>query len=138
MQLQAEHNTKPELAIRRLLFASGLRYRVHRRPVSGLRREADIAFVHDRLAVFIDGCFWHGCEIHGSWPKANAAFWRRKIERNISRDAATKIALEEAGWIVLRIWEHEKPSVAADRIAGILLELRSIGRVAQTHSTEAV
>jgi len=107
-------DTKPELAVRRLLHAHGYRYRVNFRPSAGLRRTADIVFTRRRIAVFIDGCFWHGCPLHGTSPRANAAYWGPKLARNMERDLETTAVLEAQGWLVLRFWEHEPPaSVAA-------------------------
>jgi len=80
------------------------------------RRRVDIAFLSARVAVFVDGCFWHGCPEHATWPASNADFWRQKIETNRRRDADTNAKLERAGWRVVRVWEHEDPSAAASRI----------------------
>jgi DNA mismatch endonuclease (patch repair protein) len=110
------------MAIRSILFAQGLRYRVHARPVPGLRRRADILFSSSRIAVYVDGCFWHGCPIHATWPKQNAGFWKQKIEENRARDIDTNQQLEEAGWIVIRVWEHEDPNDAASRIRKAVLK----------------
>ena len=110
MQSQRVRDTRPELAVRRLLHAAGLRYRVDRPPLPGLRRRADIVHGPSRLAVFIDGCFWHGCPTHGNLPTANAAFWEAKLARNRERDADTDRRLTEAGWEVIRAWEHEDPA----------------------------
>ena len=104
------------MALRRLLHAAGLRYRVDRAPLPGLRRRADIVFGPARVAVYVDGCFWHGCPEHGTRPKANAAWWREKIERTGSRDRETDARLASAGWLVVRVWEHEEPAVVATRI----------------------
>jgi len=112
------------MALRRALHASGLRYRVHRRPVKGVRREADVVFGPTRVAVFVDGCFWHGCPEHATWPKNNAEFWRRKIEGNRARDLDTDARLAEAGWVAVRVWEHEDPAEAAARIAVIVASRR--------------
>ena len=90
--------------------------------MKSIRRRADIAFVGPRVAVFIDGCFWHGCPEHGTWPKANKEFWSAKIKRNKERDADTNKRLEEAGWIVIRVWEHENTEEAADKINKIVKE----------------
>jgi DNA mismatch endonuclease (patch repair protein) len=95
----------------------GLRYRVDLAPIVGLRRRADVVFTRAKVAVFVDGCFWHGCPVHATWPKANAEFWRTKIETNGTRDQDTNRRLIEAGWVVIRVWEHEKPEVAAKTIA---------------------
>jgi len=117
--------TSAEMAIRRELHRRGFRYRVGYKVNSKPRRVADIVFTRYRLAVFIDGCFWHGCPTHGTWPKNNAAFWRDKIEANRQRDYDTNRRLEEAGWHVLRVWEHEAPVEAADRIERRLNELKA-------------
>ena len=109
-------NTAAEVAIRRILFARGLRYRVDHKPVQSLRTKADLAFLGPRVAVYINGCFWHGCPDHGTWPKKNEVFWRRKIEANVARDKRIDAALEATGWMVVRVWEHESPETAADRI----------------------
>jgi DNA mismatch endonuclease (patch repair protein) len=99
-----------------------LRYRVDFAPIAGLRRRADVVFPRLRIAVFWDGCFWHGCPEHGSWPKQNAAWWREKIERNQRRDRETDRRLTDAGWLVLRFWEHEDPEAAASVVAEALSE----------------
>ncbi|MTE18107.1 DNA mismatch endonuclease Vsr [Streptomyces sp. TRM43335] len=127
MSRQRSRDTEVELALRRALHASGLRYRVHRRPVKGVRREADIVFGPARVAVFVDGCFWHGCPQHATWPKNNAEFWRRKIEGNRTRDLDTDARLADAGWAAVRVWEHEDPAEAAARIAALVAERRGGG-----------
>lgn len=109
-------DTRPELALRRELHHRGLRYFVDRAPLVGLRRRADVVFPRQRLAVYVDGCFFHGCPRHGTWPKHNAEFWRDKIETNRARDRDTDARLAAAGWSVIRIWEHEDPAAAADRV----------------------
>lgn len=116
MQANRSRDTQPELLIRSTLHRRGLRFRVDRQPVEGVRRRADLVFPRAHIAVFIDGCFWHGCPEHGTWPKSNATFWREKIKTNQRRDADTDRRLRKAGWEVIRIWEHEEPSKAADRI----------------------
>jgi len=116
MSKQKSRNTGIEMKLRKILHGAGLRYRVHRRPVKGVRREADLVFGPARVAVFVDGCFWHGCPEHATWPKNNADFWREKIETNRRRDADTDARLDEAGWLALRIWEHETAETAADRV----------------------
>jgi DNA mismatch endonuclease (patch repair protein) len=117
MQRQPARDTQVELALRRCLHAAGLRYFVHRRPIPTLRRVADLVFPRSKVAVFVDGCFWHGCPDHGSWPKRNADWWRNKIETNRARDRETDATLEQAGWTVVRVWEHEAVSVASERVA---------------------
>lgn len=126
-RMSATHrrDTQPELAIRRLLHAQGLRYRVAY-PVPGQRRRTiDIAFTRARLAVFVDGCFWHVCPEHGTQPKANAAWWTVKFAANRSRDADTNRALSGQGWLVLRFWEHESATNCAAEIAQTLRALSS-------------
>ncbi|WP_082569794.1 very short patch repair endonuclease [Knoellia sp. Soil729] len=104
---QKTRDTRPEMALRRELFRRGMRYRVNY-PVPGLpRRTIDITFPRQRLAIFVDGCFWHGCPIHGVPPKANAEWWREKIDRNRVRDSETTQLLTEHAWRVLRVWEHD-------------------------------
>ena len=115
MKSNRGRDTKPEVAVRQLLHAAGLRYRVDFAPLGG-RRRADIVFTRKRTAVFIDGCFWHGCPEHGTLPKRNAEYWLPKLRRNIERDRETDAALEAAGWTVLRFWEHEAPTTVANTI----------------------
>ncbi|WIV62016.1 very short patch repair endonuclease [Amycolatopsis nalaikhensis] len=124
MSKQKSRNTGIEMALRQVLHRAGFRYRVHRRPIKGVRREADLVFGPARVAVFVDGCFWHGCPEHATWPKNNADFWRDKIETNRKRDADTDARLQEAGWLPLRIWEHETVDVAADRVITAVRERR--------------
>ncbi len=109
-------DTKPELLIRRLVHASGLRYRVATKPLPGMRRTADMVFRPVRIAVFVDGCFWHGCPAHFVPPKTNPGYWRTKIDGNMQRDRDTDSRLEEAGWLVLRFWEHQDPAECADAV----------------------
>lgn len=117
MQLQRERDTAPEMALRRELHRRGLRYRVDQPIVVGTRRRADIVFSTARVAVFVDGCFWHGCRWHGRREHAiNGSYWREKIAGNRNRDKDTDRRLRSAGWTVVRIWEHADPVVAADRI----------------------
>ncbi len=108
-----QKGTGAEVALRRELFRNGLRYRVDFKVLDKPRRVADIAFPGLKIAVFVDGCFWHGCPEHATWPKQNADFWRQKIEMNRLRDADTNARLHSTGWTVLRFWEHESPTVAA-------------------------
>ncbi|MFH8792374.1 very short patch repair endonuclease [Streptomyces sp. NPDC017941] len=117
MRRQASKDTAAELAIRRLLHGAGLRYRVEY-PVPGMaRRRIDVAFTRAKVAVLIDGCFWHGCPEHATSPKANAEWWRTKLDRNMTRDAETTAHLVAQGWTVLRFWEHESPTSVAERVA---------------------
>lgn len=113
MQAIRSRDTKPEMAVRRLLHAQGYRYRVHYAPVPGVRRRADIVFTRARVAVFIDGCFWHDCPDHGHAVEANADYWSPKLRRTVERDRETNEVLGAAGWLVLRFWEHSSaPGVA--------------------------
>jgi DNA mismatch endonuclease, patch repair protein len=117
MESTRRRDTAAEKALRAILFRKGFRYRVDLAPLPRLRRRADLVFTRQKVAVYVDGCFWHGCPIHATWPKANAEFWRNKIEANRRRDEDTNRRLEEAGWTVVRIWEHEPPEEAAERVA---------------------
>lgn len=116
MSKQASKDTAAELAVRRLLHAQGLRYRVEY-PVPGMaRRRIDVAFTSAKVAVLIDGCFWHGCPEHATRPKSNAEWWRQKLERNMARDTETTEHLVAAGWEVLRFWEHETAEDVVSRV----------------------
>jgi DNA mismatch endonuclease (patch repair protein) len=123
MVRQRRRDTRPEMAVRRLLHARGLRYRVDV-PFPGTRRRADLIFRAARVAVFVDGCFWHGCPEHGTQPKSNAAWWAEKIGNNTKRDRDTDQRLAAEGWTVLRVWEHEAPDLAAARIAEVVRNRR--------------
>lgn len=120
MSRQRRRDTDPERALRSSLHRRGLRYRLHRRPVPGLRRQADIVFGPARVAVFVDGCFWHCCPDHATSPKANGAWWATKLAANVARDRDTDERLAAAGWAVVRVWEHEDPTAAAARIAELV------------------
>lgn len=116
MQRQRRRDTDPETRLRQELWRRGLRYRVDVAPLSGMRRRADIVFTRAKVAVFVDGCFWHRCPDHATVPKSNRAWWRAKLEANVLRDRDTDRRLLETGWTVVRVWEHENPVSAADRI----------------------
>lgn len=116
MQSNKSRDTKPELALRSAVHALGLRYRVSAKPLADLRRTADLVFPRAKVAVFLDGCFWHGCPEHHTVASANATFWAEKVDGNRSRDRDTDQRLAEAGWDVVRVWEHEDPAEAARRI----------------------
>lgn len=121
-------HTAPELAVRRELHRRGLRYRTDM-PVPDIgRTRPDIVFTRVRVAVFVDGCFWHRCPDHGTSPKANADWWSEKLDGNVRRDRAIDLALAEAGWLVIRIWEHEEPVEAADRIESAVRKRRAGAR----------
>ena len=113
-------DTKPERALRSLVHAAGLRYRVAAKPLPGIRRTADLLFRPTRVAVFVDGCYWHGCPEHFVPPKTNPDYWQEKIGRNVQRDRDTDARLVEAGWLVLRFWEHQPvQGCAADVVAAV-------------------
>lgn len=115
MRGNRKRDTQPELRLRSELHRIGLRFRVHLAP-AGTKHRADIVFSRARIAVFVDGCFWHGCAEHGVSPRTNAQYWRAKIRRNKMRDDETTANLVNAGWRVVRVWEHESPGDAARRI----------------------
>jgi DNA mismatch endonuclease (patch repair protein) len=119
MRSNRGRDTGPERAVRTLLHQAGFRYRVDYAPLGG-RRRADIVFVRKKVAVFIDGCFWHSCPIHASQPRRNADYWLPKLQRNVARDRETDEQLEEAGWTVLRFWEHESPASVASRVSDVV------------------
>jgi len=116
MQANRRRDTQPEIAVRRLLHARGLRYRVDTRPIPTVRHTADIVFTKARLAVFIDGCWWHGCPQRHRPPRSNSGYWHSKIERNRERDRRVTAQLESAGWCVLRAWEHQDSAEIAVQI----------------------
>lgn len=116
MQGNRSTDTRPEVALRSALHRRGLRFRKGI-AVAGVRCRVDVAFTRARLAVFVDGCFWHGCPQHGKSPTTNASYWCEKLARNPARDARNDEALRAAGWDVLRVWEHEDAEQAAVRIA---------------------
>ncbi|WP_368795734.1 very short patch repair endonuclease [Kocuria sp. CPCC 205258] len=114
MSLQRRRDTEPEMLLRRELHRRGLRYRVDAKLPGIPRRRADVLFPRRRVAVFVDGCFWHACPVHATSPQTNDVWWRSKLQTNVARDRDTDIRLQEQGWTVLRFWEHEDMSLAAD------------------------
>ncbi|MFD8568243.1 very short patch repair endonuclease [Streptomyces sp. NPDC059639] len=124
MQAIRSRDTKPELLVRRLVHAQGLRYRVVSKPLPDLRRTADLVFRPVKVAVFIDGCYWHGCPEHYVPPKTNSGYWSDKVVRNMARDRDTDQHLEDAGWLVLRFWEHEPSEECASRITAEVTKRR--------------
>lgn len=136
MSRQRRRDTKAELLVRRILHARGWRYRVDEPlPLGGVRRRADMLFSRRRVAVFVDGCFWHSCPDHGTSPRSNAAWWAAKLAANRERDQDTDRRLSELGWTVLRIWEHEEPLEAAKAIETVLRA--SVPTTARTRSGDA-
>ncbi|WP_315095403.1 very short patch repair endonuclease [uncultured Cellulomonas sp.] len=124
MSVARRRDTAPEMALRRAAHASGLRYRVAY-PIPGQRRRTiDLAFTRVRVAVFVDGCFWHGCPTHGTSPRQNSEWWTQKLAANYARDRDTDRILRELGWTVLRIWEHEDPIEACSRVASSVARAR--------------
>lgn len=115
-----QKGTDAEVALRQEMHRIGLRYRIDYEILRKPRRVADVAFPGRKIAVFVDGCFWHGCPEHATWPKQNAEFWREKIEANRRRDADTDERLRSLGWTVLRFWSHESPTEAAQTVAHVV------------------
>lgn len=120
MTRTAQKDNQIERALRRAVYALGLRFRLHRRLLAGSRRSADIVFPSSRVAVFVDGCFWHSCPLHGSKPKNNAGWWEAKLKANRARDRDTDERLMRLGWKVVRVWEHEDPVIAAAAIERVV------------------
>ena len=116
MLANRSRDTRPELVVRSLVHRKGLRFRTSHRPLPELRRTADLVFRRARVAVFVDGCFWHGCPEHYKRPRTNSNYWSEKIETNATRDRDTDERLVEQGWLSLRFWEHEDPESVADTV----------------------
>ncbi|GAA4016341.1 very short patch repair endonuclease [Allokutzneria multivorans] len=115
-------DTKPEIALRKALFGLGYRYRkdLLLRLPNGVRVKPDIVFTARKVAIFVDGCFWHACPTHGRQPTTNEWYWTPKLHRNVQRDRRVNDALTVAGWHVVRLWEHEELSAAVDSVVGVL------------------
>lgn len=128
MSTARRRDTAPELALRRELHALGLRYRVAYPVPSQRRRTIDVAFTRAKVAVFVDGCFWHGCPEHGNQPRSNSSWWATKLAANQARDHDTDRMLNELGWAVVRVWEHEEPHEAASMIRRLVLEETPVKR----------
>ena len=130
MRRNPRRDTGPEVALRSALHRRGLRFRKDLPlRVPGRVVRPDVAFTRQRLAVFIDGCFWHACPVHGNQPRANTDYWGPKLERNVKRDQAVNAALDAAGWHVLRAWEHEPVEEIATRVEETLQGLESASSV---------
>jgi DNA mismatch endonuclease (patch repair protein) len=112
-------DTQPEFAVRSALHRRGLRFRTNV-AASGGRCRADIVFPRQRIAVFVDGCFWHRCPEHGVSPRTNSSYWEAKLDRNVARDRRNDEALRAAGWTVVRVWEHDDPAGVALRIEALI------------------
>ncbi|WP_078858485.1 very short patch repair endonuclease [Streptomyces sp. NRRL F-2799] len=125
MQAIRSRDTTPERLIRSLVHAQGFRYRVAARPLPNLRRTADLVFRPAKLAVFIDGCYWHGCPQHYVPPRTNPGYWSDKVARNMARDRDTDDQLRAAGWTVLRFWEHDPAEECALKIVATVSRLRN-------------
>jgi DNA mismatch endonuclease (patch repair protein) len=118
MKANRGKDTKPELAVRKALHRSGLRYRTNYAPLTDHRRlTGDIVFTRQRIVVLIDGCFWHQCPLHFVMPKSNVGYWGSKIAANVERDLRSTELMRDAGWRVMRFWEHEDPEGVARRVA---------------------
>lgn len=113
-------DTPGELLIRKILHRHGFRYTIDARALPSSRRRADLVFRRARVAVFVDGCFWHSCPLHGSMPKHNASWWKAKLAGNVRRDRDTDRELRSAGWVVVRVWAHEAPARASERVRRVL------------------
>lgn len=135
MQANKGRDTAPERALRSAVHALGLRFRVNARPIPSLRRTADLVFRPVRVAVFLDGCYWHGCPEHYTAPAKNGDFWATKVSKNRERDVETNRALAEEGWIVLRFWEHEDPYLAAIHVADMVDARRAAIRAGRASAT---
>lgn len=125
MSRAARSGTAPEMALRRALHARGLRYRVGVAVPGQRRRTIDVAFTRARVAVFVDGCFWHGCPEHGTRPAANSDWWQVKLDANQRRDRDTDRLLQEQAWAVLRLWEHVPVDVAVAEVMSVLSAARA-------------
>ena len=128
MRSNRPRDTRPELALRSALHAAGLRFRKHYRPIPGSKCEVDVAFSRWKVAVLLDGCFWHGCPQHATRPVRHGEWWAAKLEANAARDARTNQMLSEAGWSVLRFWEHE----VTDEVVAKVREVIALRRGAQS------
>ncbi|MFJ5611934.1 very short patch repair endonuclease [Streptomyces sp. NPDC093221] len=135
MQSNTSRDTKPEKALRQAVHSLGLRYKVSIRPLPKVRRTADLVFTRVRLAVFMDGCFWHGCPGHHTLSATNTDYWTKKYEVNRRRDRQTDEWLREAGWEVLRFWEHEDPKTAAQGVREVYNRRRN--EIDQVHAERA-
>lgn len=120
MQANVGRETEPDRVLRREIYRRGMRFWKYRRPVTAVRCEADIVFPRQRVCVFVDGCFWHGCPVHFRTPKTNSEWWSEKIAANRTRDRRQATHLREAGWYVVRVWTHDLTSFGLPRVADLI------------------
>lgn len=134
MRATRPRDTSPELRLRSALHRRGLRFRVHRHAERDVRTKPDLVFGPAKTVVYVDGCFWHSCPKHGTAPKSNRLWWREKLAATVDRDRRIAAELEERGWTVIRVWEHEDPEAAATRIEGALNHAASqrVGRLGRS------
>jgi DNA mismatch endonuclease, patch repair protein len=125
MQGNAAPDTGPEARLRSALHRTGLRFRKHVRPAASVRCRPDVVFPTEHVAVFVDGCFWRGCPEHFRPPSTNSEYWDPKIALNQARDRRNEEALAAAGWTVIRVWEHEEPEAAAQRVRSQVVKRRT-------------
>jgi DNA mismatch endonuclease (patch repair protein) len=125
MRSVRQRNNQNEMMLRSALYHLGARFRVHKRIIPGHTRTADVVFARIKVAVFVDGCFWHSCPRHNSLPKANRGWWKAKLAANVKRDRHSDLVLRRGGWRVIRVWEHEDVENAARRILKIARSRRS-------------
>lgn len=131
MRANPRRDTKPEIALRSFLHRRGLRFRKDYSVRLAERTvRPDIVFTRYRVAVFVDGCFWHCCPIHGTSPRSNAEYWGPKLEGNVARDRAVNEQLRNAGWTVIRAWEHEPVQIVGARIIEALTNAQHAVRAA--------
>jgi DNA mismatch endonuclease, patch repair protein len=121
MKSTRQRDTICEVTLRSAIHRTGLRFRIQWQ-IPGTRRRADVAFPSKKVVVFVDGCFWHMCPQHATWPKANEQWWRDKLMRNVERDRDTDALLESRGWLVLRFWEHDDMLQAAKKVAAVIAQ----------------
>ena len=123
-----QRDTPVEMQVRSRLHRRGLRFRVDRTIPGVTRSRPDLVFTKERVAVFLDGCFWHSCPVHGTTPHANRDWWLEKLAANVERDRRHDRELRTAGWLVLRFWEHEDPTSVVDAIESRVCERRQLTR----------
>jgi DNA mismatch endonuclease, patch repair protein len=128
MQANRRVDTGPERRLRSALHNKGLRFRKdHRIDAGGVRVRADVAFPRARVAVFVDGCFWHSCPDHATQPMTHESYWTAKLRGNVDGDRRVDAALERSAWTVIRVWEHERTEDAATRVTAIVRPHSTVG-----------